>query len=323
MGLQNDSGNTLTEFSISYSGEQWRNGGNTNTHSLSFEYGFGTSFSAVSSWTAAGSSFNFTSIVNTSTAAAVVGNVAGLAAGRGGTVTGLNWTAGQSLWLRWVDLNDTGNDHGLAIDDVSFTAAGSGVDQIAPTVTTLNPADNATNVALGANLVITFNEAIQIGTGNVVVRQVSDNSVFQSLSVSDPAVSIGGNGSVATINLPNDFAEGVGYYVTVDAGGFKDIAGNDFAGISGTTAWNFTTLVLDTTAPTVQSINDSLSGTSMFANVPMTYTINFSEPMLLSTFQATDFANAGTASFSIGAITQATPGSSRWWLHRPQAVPCN
>jgi hypothetical protein len=29
----------------------------------------------------------------------------------------LGWNAGDTLWLRWVERNDAGNDHGLAIDN--------------------------------------------------------------------------------------------------------------------------------------------------------------------------------------------------------------
>jgi hypothetical protein len=44
-------------------------------------------------------------------------------AGKGGTIM-TTWLPGETLWLRWVDLNNTGNDHGLAIDDfrLSVTA---------------------------------------------------------------------------------------------------------------------------------------------------------------------------------------------------------
>jgi hypothetical protein len=27
------------------------------------------------------------------------------------------------LWIRWADTNDAGNDHGLAIDDLQFSAS--------------------------------------------------------------------------------------------------------------------------------------------------------------------------------------------------------
>lgn len=118
----NGSGSTLDSFSLSFTGEQWRNGGNATAQTMVFQYGFGTAFSDVgSNWITPGGSFNFTSPVTGTTAAAVDGNVAGRVPNLGGAVTGLNWNDGQSLWLRWVEANDAGNDHGLAIDDFRFS----------------------------------------------------------------------------------------------------------------------------------------------------------------------------------------------------------
>lgn len=37
------------------------------------------------------------------------------------TLTGLSWTSGSTLFLRWSDFNDAGNDAGLAIDNLSVT----------------------------------------------------------------------------------------------------------------------------------------------------------------------------------------------------------
>jgi len=124
VALNNASGATLPGFTIAYDGEQWRNGGNANPQSLTLEYGFGASFAGVNAWTPAGPAFNFTSPVVGTTAAAVLGNSAGLVAGIGGTVI-TDWAAGDTLWIRWADLNDTGNDHGLAVDNVSFGIAGA------------------------------------------------------------------------------------------------------------------------------------------------------------------------------------------------------
>jgi hypothetical protein len=87
-----------------------------------FEYGLGSSFSTVASWATPGGLFDLSSVVNGGTAGAVVGNSAGLVAGRGGSVSSLSWAVNDTLWLRWVELNDTGSDHGLAIDNFSFTA---------------------------------------------------------------------------------------------------------------------------------------------------------------------------------------------------------
>jgi hypothetical protein len=120
LALTNISGGTLGGFTLNYSGEQWRNGGNTAAQSLTLEYGYGATFGTVATWTAAGAGFNFTSPVVGATAAAVDGNVAGLVTGLGGTVN-TSWAAGSTLWLRWADVNDTGSDHGLAIDNLSLS----------------------------------------------------------------------------------------------------------------------------------------------------------------------------------------------------------
>lgn len=118
--------NTLTDldvFTINYDGEQWRNGGNATAQTMVLEYGFGSSFSTVAAWTAPGTAFNFTSPIATATAATLNGNdPANRAAGLGGSVSGLTWTPGSTLWVRWTENNDAGNDHALSIDNVSFSA---------------------------------------------------------------------------------------------------------------------------------------------------------------------------------------------------------
>ncbi len=121
LALSNTSGAALNGFSLSFDGEQWRNGGNATAQSMALEYGFGSSFTGVT-WTAPGSDFDWTSPVATTSAAAVDGNTAGLVANRGGSISSATWAAGETLWIRWVETNNTGNDHGLAIDNVSVTA---------------------------------------------------------------------------------------------------------------------------------------------------------------------------------------------------------
>ncbi|MCY2990858.1 MAG: Ig-like domain-containing protein, partial [Planctomycetota bacterium] len=112
-------------------------------------------------------------------------------------------------------------------------------DVIPPTITSLLPADNATGVVVGTNLVITFNENVQKGDGNIVVKKTSDNSTVETIAVSSAAVTI--SGVTATIDPATTLAASTGYYVEVAAGALEDLSGNDFAGITGATAWNFTT----------------------------------------------------------------------------------
>lgn len=121
VAFTNTTGAALSGFTVGYTGEQWRNGGNTTAQSLVMQYGFGSSFSGVTSWTTPGAGYDVTSIVNTATAAAVDGNAAGLIGSLGGTIS-TSWSAGDTLWVRFADSNDLGNDHGLAVDNFTLAA---------------------------------------------------------------------------------------------------------------------------------------------------------------------------------------------------------
>ena len=50
------------------------------------------------------------------------------------------------------------------------------VDTIAPTLSSSTPADNATGVAVGANIVLTFSEAVQAGSGNITLSDGAGNT---------------------------------------------------------------------------------------------------------------------------------------------------
>jgi len=120
--FRNASGGTLNSFTASFVGEQWRNGGNTAAQTMRLEYGFGPTFAGVGLWTAPGGTFDYSSPVIGSSSSSVDGNTAGKVLGLGGTISSLAWNNGDTLWIRWVENNDPGSDHGLAIDDFTFTA---------------------------------------------------------------------------------------------------------------------------------------------------------------------------------------------------------
>jgi hypothetical protein len=127
MGLRftNDTAQTLNAFTLSYSGEQWRDGGSTttpNAQSITFGYKVGAANIQDTGFTGV-AALDFTSPVFTAaTGTAVDGNAAGKVAKGPVTVTGVLWAPGTDLWIRWDDINNSGNDHGLAIDDLVFSA---------------------------------------------------------------------------------------------------------------------------------------------------------------------------------------------------------
>jgi len=126
VAFKNSTGSALNSFKIGFDGEQWRNGGNVNgaTQTMVMQYAFGSTFAAATTagWTSPGALFDFVSPVHpaSATAAAVNGNVAGLVTGLGGTVV-TNWAANDTLWVRWVENNDVGFDHGMAIDNLTLS----------------------------------------------------------------------------------------------------------------------------------------------------------------------------------------------------------
>ena len=159
-----------------------------------------------------------------------------------------------------------------------YTFQGTGTvitaDTTPPTASSFTPVDNATGVAVGANLVVNFSEAIQKGTGNLVIKKLSDNSVVETIAVTAANVTV--SGTQLTINPTADLGQGTDYYVEIANGAIKDIAGNNYAGITGNSTWNFKTVApADTIAPTASSFSpvDNATGVAVAANL----VVNFSE----------------------------------------------
>ena len=147
----------------------------------------------------------------------------------------------------------------------NFTTASAG-DTTAPAIATLSPADNATAVVVGNNLQVTFNESVQKGTGNILIKQLSNDAIVETIAVTSGQVTV--SGSTVTINPTNDLIAGTGYYVEIATGAIEDTAGNDFAGITNSTTWNFTTAAAVVTPTKISAIQ----GTGSAATAG-TYTI--------------------------------------------------
>jgi hypothetical protein len=109
----NGTGLTITNLVLTYDGEQWRDGTtNPVTNSLTVHFSLdGVNFTAM------GSSLRFQSPQN-----GAVGTLDGnAAANRVAAITGsytTNLAAGTSFYVRWVDVDNSGSDHALAIDNV-------------------------------------------------------------------------------------------------------------------------------------------------------------------------------------------------------------
>jgi large repetitive protein len=119
--LVNNSSNTYSGFSVSFTGEQWRRGEPGVNNTMSFAYGLASSI---------GGSLNVVpslGFTNPNTQAsptevALNGNDPANQVLRAGTITGISWAPGQTLALRWSVNDASGQDNGMGIDDLSFRA---------------------------------------------------------------------------------------------------------------------------------------------------------------------------------------------------------
>ncbi len=162
--LRNDSGNALSAIAVAYTGEQWRLGTAGRVDRLDFQYSLdATSLGdAAATWVDV-DTLDFTSPVNGGAVGALDGNLAANRRAVSGSITGIVLPVGVGIWVRWLDLDASGADDGLAIDDASFAVSGDPPPDIAPTVTATTPANNAIDVPLAATLAISFSEPVALG----------------------------------------------------------------------------------------------------------------------------------------------------------------
>ncbi|MEY4917526.1 MAG: hypothetical protein RL616_1439 [Verrucomicrobiota bacterium] len=150
----NNTASTVTNILVSYTGEQWRVGSSATAQKLAFSYlvtnaPITNSFSSVA-WVNF-PALDFSAPNATGTSLPLDGNApSNRTAFTNVLLTGVTVPPGQEIFLRWQDVDDTGNDSGLALDDltVNFTSntfsATPPVFTTLPTSQTVNTGDAAT-----------------------------------------------------------------------------------------------------------------------------------------------------------------------------------
>ena len=165
--LVNQTGQTLTQFTVSFVGEEWRSGDTTAADSISVDYRIQAASFDIDSGSAhtAIPTLAFSSPPNYSFEGGLNGNLSAHRTLRSATVTGISWPAGHTLMIRWFDSNSAGTDDALAIDDVAFYAPLPVL--ASPSILTSFPAAAATEVTPASRLSFVFNQPATT-TGNWV-----------------------------------------------------------------------------------------------------------------------------------------------------------
>ena len=137
-----------------------------------------------------------------------------------------------------------------------------------PIPITFSPSIGATDVALASNIIITFSQPMQKGTGNITLRSGSaGGTAFSTIGVSSSSVTI--SGGAVTIDPPSNIGFGVTTFVVVDAGAFSGLTTTSLSALINTYSFRTTTF-------TLSSINPANSATAI--GVGTNVTLTFNEP---------------------------------------------
>ena len=123
----NNTGATITSLDVAYTGEQWRFGGvhSTVADRLDFQYSDNSTDLSTGTYLDA-NALDFNPPVTAGTAGALDGNAAANRTAISSTISGLSIASGASFFIRFNDVDATGADDGLSVDDFSITPQGAG-----------------------------------------------------------------------------------------------------------------------------------------------------------------------------------------------------
>jgi endonuclease I len=297
--LRNDTGATLAQLVVRYTGEQWRLGTAMRVDRLDFQYSLDATSLTTGTWIDV-DALDFTAPTTNGTLGALDGNAAANRQPIEGTITGLTLAPNATLWVRWSDFNANMADDGLAIDDISFGTGAPPVD-VAPSVAATQPDDGDTGVAASTNLLISFSEPVTVTA-----------PWFTIVCTSGPRTAMPSGGPVVfTLDPTTDFDFGDACTVTVLAAGVVDRDGTPTP-MAADYPFGFT--VADDTAPSVTgtSPTNGANNVGLAANLSVT----FSEPVAASLASFRIACGAGDLPYALSDQAQTT-----WTLNPAESLP--
>jgi uncharacterized repeat protein (TIGR01451 family) len=307
----NNTGATVTSLDIAFRGEEWRLGTAARTDQIDFQF----STDAVSLVTGTWVDENTLDFVtpNIATTGAKDGNLAGNFTAVSSAVPALSLANGASIWIRWNDLNASGADDGLSVDDFSITpqgAAGTSADL------SITKTDSPDPVDAGNNLTYTIT-ATNSGPDPATTASFSDTLPAGTAFVSLPAVAgwscttpaVGAGGTVSCSNP--SFAVGSAVFTLTTAVNASTAAGTVLSNTATITATTTdpvpgnnsatATTTVGASADVSVTKTDSPDPVSPGSNLTYTITANNAGPSDAATVSLDDTLPAGTTFVSLSS----------------------
>jgi len=177
------------------------------------------------------------------------------------TKLNLMWARGSGTSFVLANHGSSNRANGIALSWLT-------PDVTPPSLTSLSPVDNAINVSTSSTISATFNENVVIGTGKISLF-AANGEIAESFTLPSSKVSV--TGSTLSIKPSIVLKDSTEYYITMDNTVVKDVAGNNFSGISSPTEWNFTTAPVQVSAG-ILTISDKQY--IRFTNTSITISVN-------------------------------------------------
>lgn len=133
------------------------------------------------------------------------------------------------------------------------------VDTAAPTVSSTEPDDGETGVAVDDQIELRFSESVFAGNGNIVISNGDDRRLIDIQDESQIRI----EGDLVIINPAANLEGDSSYVLEIEAGALADAAGNTFTGLAGDDALNFATEAIgDADVDTTVVVFDLVQGSS-------------------------------------------------------------
>ncbi|MBK1859283.1 hypothetical protein [Cerasicoccus arenae] len=118
--IHNDTNRTITGFSVSYLGQQWQQNEGAEDE-LTFQYSTNAISIKTGNWSTV-EDLSFVSVADTGTSnfEGLVITSDSLSKKISGKISGIRLRDGESIWFRWVDLDNKGVDQALSIDSLKI-----------------------------------------------------------------------------------------------------------------------------------------------------------------------------------------------------------
>jgi uncharacterized protein len=271
----NNTGATIATLGVAFTGEEWRLGTAGRTDQLNFEFSTNATSLVTGTWTNVAALAFVTP--DTVTAGAKNGNAAADRTALSTTIPALSIANGATFWIRWADVDATGADDGLAIDDFSLTPNGAiALPDLTVNDVSLNEGNAGTTtftftVSLSAPAGpggVTFDIATADGTAQDDNPVAEDND-YGAVSLTGQTIPAGSSTYAFNVLVNGDTVPETNETFFVNA--------TNVTGATVTDGQGQGTIVNDDAAPNLTindvSLNEGNAGTTIFA-----YTVSLSAP---------------------------------------------